>query len=150
MFIRNIQKDDLDIHYFKLLSELSPSLDIDLTEWYKEKIQENFDKLWSDFVDNKNHHIIVAFSVFSPYVAATASLLIENKINGKNAAHIEDVVVSKVYRGLGLGGAMIKRLIDVARDKECYKIILNCSDKNVPFYDHLGFTKIDNGMKLVL
>ena len=50
MQIRNLQRPDLDIHYFKLLNELSPSLNVDLTEWYKDKIDKNFDKLWDDLL----------------------------------------------------------------------------------------------------
>ena len=137
MQIRNLQREDLDIHYFKLLNELSSSLSIGA--------EKNFDKLWSNFSDNDNYHIVVAFSDFS--ILGTASLFIEKKINGVSAGHIEDVVVSRSQRGIGIGGLLIKNLIKTAKKKKCYKIILNCSDKNVPFYEKLGFLKIDNGMK---
>ena len=140
MEIRSLQRSDLDIHYFKLLNELSPSLNIDL--------ENSFDKLWSGFVDNNNYYIVVAVSASS--ILGTASLLIERKINGKTAGHIEDVVVSKSQRGLGVGSLLIEHLIRIAEKEECYKIILNCSDDNTPFYNKLGFIKTDNGMKMTL
>ena len=139
MQIRSIEREDLDVRYFQLLSELSPSL---------LNTEENFDRLWSEFVDNNDHHIVVAVS--DSYVLGTASLLIERKISGKSAGHIEDVVVSKTRRGLGTGGMLIKKLVEIAKKKNCYKIILNCSDENIPFYSKLGFIKTDNGMKLVV
>ena len=149
MLIREIQREDLDIHYFKLLNGLSPSLDINLTDWYEEKINRDyFDNLWSDFTSNSNYHILVAVS--QPYTLGTASLLVEQKINGKFAGHIEDVVVSTSHRGLGIGSLLIKDLIEIAKNKKCYKVILNCSDKNIAFYRQFGFLKIDNGMKLTL
>ena len=62
----------------------------------------------------------------------------------------EDVVVDDSKRRLGVGSSLIKGLIKIAKEKGCYKVILNCSDKNIPFYSKFGFLKIDNGMKLVL
>jgi len=140
---RNIEREDLDVHYFKLLNELSPSLNT-----YLVLTEESFDKLWSDFVDNNNHHIRVAVSTSN--TVGTASLLIEQKINGRVAGHIEDVVVSKSHRGRGIGGSLIKDLIRVAKKEQCYKVILSCSDKNVPFYNKFGFIKTENSMRLTI
>ena len=144
MKIRPLQRPDLDVHYFKLLSGLSASLDIDFTI----DIGGRFNRLWSEFILNDNYHILV--SVSHPYILGTASLFIEQKINGKSAGHIEDVVVDTSMRGLGVGSALIESLIKIAKRERCYKVILNCSDKNIPFYSKFGFLKIDNGMKLVL
>ena len=138
MLLRKIEKEDLDVHYFKLLGELSPSLNT----------EENFDKSWPVFVDNNDHHIMVAVSTSD--IVGTASLLIERKINGRTAGHIEEVVVSKQHRGRGIGELLIEDLVKTAKKEQCYKIILNCSDKNVPFYNKFGFSKVDNGMKMII
>ena len=148
MKIRRIERDDLNGHYLNLRSQLSP-LPHDC--W-----NVNFDKIWSTFINNNNHHVTVAVQKIldspksSNLVVGTGSLLIERKLTGRIAGRIEDVVILREYRKLGIGAAIITSLIDTAIQEECYKVTLSCSDKNVPFYDKIGFSKIDNGMKLVL
>ena len=70
MKIRELQRSDLDFHYFKVLSGLSASLDINFTKDHGGR----FDRLWSEFVQNDNYHILV--SVSHPYILGTASLFI--------------------------------------------------------------------------
>ena len=139
MHIRSIEKKDLNFSYLHLIDKLSP-----LPDFYG----VDFNREWSNFINNDDHHTLVAIS--NDIVVGTGSLLVERKITGRIAGHIEDVVVLRPYRKKGTGAAIINGLIDIAKQKKCYKVILNCSDKNVPFYDKFGFMKIDNGMKLVL
>jgi glucosamine-phosphate N-acetyltransferase len=56
-------------------------------------------------------------------------------------AHIEDVVVDKEYRSHGLGKLLIQDGIKIANREKCYKIILDCEEKNVGFYEKCGFEK---------
>lgn len=148
MQVRRIERDDLDGHYLNLRSQLSPLP--------HDSCNANFDRTWSTFVNNNNHHVIVAVQKIydSPkhanLVVGTGSLLIEQKLTGAIAGRIEDVVILQEYRKCGMGTAIIDGLIDIATQEKCYKIILHCSDKNIPFYNRLGFLKVDNGMKLVL
>lgn len=148
MQVRRIERDDLNSHYLNLSSQLSPLPD--------DSRNVNFGKIWSTFINNNNHHVIVAVQKIldspksSNLVVGTGSLLIERKLTGMIAGRIEDVVILREYRKLGIGAAIITSLIDTAIQEECYKITLSCSDKNVPFYGKIGFSKIDNGMKLVL
>ena len=75
---------------------------------------------------------------------------IETKIihNFGKVAHIEDVIVDNTYRGKGLGKMLVQKCIDYAQKLDCYKIILNCSDENIPFYEKCGFSKKENEMTL--
>ena len=59
-------------------------------------------------------------------IVATGTILIENKlIHGINkVAHIEDIVVDKKTRGMGLGKKLISFLLNIAENKKCYKIYL--------------------------
>ena len=59
-------------------------------------------------------------------------------------AHIEDVCVSALRRRQGLGKRLIQHLIREAAD--CYKITLDCSDENVPFYEACGLERRGNQM----
>lgn len=56
------------------------------------------------------------------------------------------VVVASGYRGQQLGITIVDTLKDLAKQRGCYKVILNCSDKNVSFYQKLGFSRKENQM----
>ena len=54
--------------------------------------------------------------------------------------HIEDIVVVKGYRGKNLGLKLIEALISLAKsNNNCYKVILDCDEKNVPFYEKVSY-----------
>ena len=42
---------------------------------------------------------------------------------------------------------LIAQLLAVSRSAGCYKVILDCDDQNVPFYEKLGFKKHVNHMR---
>lgn len=136
MLLREIEREDLNTSYLELLNELSPS---------SHKV--NFDKEWFTFNSNDDHYILVVSH--HSRIVGTASLLLERKLDGRIAGHIEDVIVSRPQRSAGLGRMLINGLIEIAKREQCYKIVLNCSDKNIPFYSKFGFFYSDNGMKLI-
>ena len=61
-------------------------------------------------------------------------------------AHIEDVCVSEKYRDQGFGKKMILKLFERAKEKECYKVTLDCADHNIIFYEKCGLEKRGNQM----
>ncbi len=83
-------------------------------------------------------------------VIGTASLMLERKLlrGGALCGHIEDVVVCKSARGRGLGKKLVTHLVDIAKSKGCYKVILDCAENNVAFYERCGFTKKECQMAL--
>ena len=83
-------------------------------------------------------------------IIGTASLVFEKKFIRKlsTVAHIEDVVVDKAFRGKGLGILLIKKLVEVSKNHGCYKVILDCSEKNEAFYEKIGFKKKEIQMAL--
>lgn len=85
-------------------------------------------------------------------IIGTMSLLIEEKFIHKlsSVGHIEDVVVDDDYRGKGLGKMLIDYGVKYAKDNGCYKIILNCADKNIAFYEKCGFKSKNVEMSLYL
>lgn len=82
-------------------------------------------------------------------VVGTASLLIERKFihRGGLVAHVEDVAVDANYQGQGIGCSLVGRCIDEARQRSCYKVILNCDDELIAFYEKLGFRQFCNLMR---
>ena len=132
MKFRKLQKNDYNKKYLDLLSQL--------TEVNKEKISfVDF----CNFIDklNENHHIIVI--IHNNKIVASGTLLIEDKIihGMSKVGHIEDIVVDSNSRGLGLGKKIISYLTNLAKENNCYKVILNCNEENCKFYQKCGFVK---------
>lgn len=74
-------------------------------------------------------------------IIGTGTIIYEQKIihNGGLVAHIEDVVVAEKYRKKGYGRVIVEELKRRAREKGCYKILLNCSKNLEKFYEKNGF-----------
>ena len=71
-------------------------------------------------------------------VLGYASIHYIKKITRKSGI-IEDVVVKENQRGKGIGKLLVKNLIEKAKKNNCDKIILSSSEKNLKFYEKLGF-----------
>ena len=97
----------------------------------------NLNKAWSDFISNSSSNSIVG--IFNNKVVAYGSLVVENKIRGEVAGHIEDIVVDSDVRGKMIGVALIKELIKIGEIKGCYRITLFCKETLVKFYSRNGF-----------
>lgn len=99
-------------------------------------------------INNQNAHIFVAIS--GDEIIGTATILIEQKFIrlGAKVGHIEDVSVNERFKNRNIGSEIVKKCIDYAKIQNCYKIILDCSDEVVYFYERLGFKKSDNHMRL--
>lgn len=71
----------------------------------------------------------------------SGTIIIEPKIirDGKNVGHIEDIVVTKTIRGKGISQIILNMLKDIAREKNCYKVTLNCLDELKNVYIKNGF-----------
>ncbi len=74
-------------------------------------------------------------------VVACGTLVIERKFIHacSSLGHIEDIVVSGDQRGTGLGRLLIDQLKSLAFAHGCYKITLDCDQKNEAFYGKGGF-----------
>ena len=104
---------------------------------------ENIDrkKAWNDFNSNTSSNSIVG--IYNNRIVAYGSVVIENKIRGEVAGHIEDIVVDSEVRGKMVGVSLIKELIEISRKKGCYRITLFCNEKLIDFYSRNGF-KVNN------
>ena len=89
------------------------------------------------------YKIIVIFDVSKKLVIGSGSLVIEKKFVRQlgTCGHIEDIVVREGYRGKNLGLRLIEVLKKLAVVNNCYKVILDCSEKNVPFYEKCEFKR---------
>ena len=91
-------------------------------------------------ISSDPNYIIKVAEIDGKVVAAT-TLLIEPKFIhhlGK-VGHIEDVVTDEKFQGQGIGKKIIHALLEEAKKRGCYKTILDCDDKVIPFYEKIGF-----------
>ncbi len=136
--IRELEEKDLFNGFLESMDSLKLASNLVI-----EKAKEIFEKVSS----NSNHFVYVA--IIDGRVVGSTTMLIEPKFihNGRNVAHIEDVVVSKDYQGKGIGEMLMRSLLDLAKDNNCYKTILDCTDEVKPFYEKIGFKRTSNGMR---
>ena len=130
--IVKLEKDDYYNGFLQLLEQLTT---VNANEISYDNFCDHYDKLKSNvFVIKENNKI-------NNKIIGTASILIEEKFIHKLASvgHIEDVVVDINYRKKGLGTLLINHCIKYANDNNCYKVLLNCSEKNMEFYKRCGF-----------
>ena len=133
--IREILKEDLENGFLTSLDSLRKASNIS-----KEKAEE----ILNIIKKNPNHHIAVA--IIENKVVGAATLLIEPKFihDGGLVGHIEDVVVDKNHQRKKIGEQIILYLLKTAKEKGCYKTILDCSNEVKPFYEKLGFRRVAN------
>ncbi len=105
-------------------------------------------RYWWRIMENKSIHTYVVES--DGYVVGTATLHVLEKLigGGSFVGQIEDVCISKSHGGKGLGQLLVNQLIDVSKEFRCYKVILNCDEKLVPFYEKNGFYQKEIQMRL--
>jgi len=130
--IRDLDRSDLysTSNFITILNELSET---------QQPSDSECNKLYNRYLNNDDHHIIIA--ELDNEIVGTASIFIEHKFlhGGSRVGHIEDVVVTSKRRTVGVGKIMVKRLIKIAEDANCYKVILDCKENNIPFYVKCGF-----------
>ena len=132
IIFRPIEKSDIE-DVFLLLNQLK-KLDI---------YSIDRKKAWKDFHCNTSSNSVVG--IYQGIVVAYGSIVIENKIRGEVAGHIEDIVVDEKVKGKMLGIQLVKELIKVGEAKGCNRISLFCDKKLVKFYERNGF-KVNNVM----
>uniref|UniRef100_A0A0A9EI54 glucosamine-phosphate N-acetyltransferase n=1 Tax=Arundo donax TaxID=35708 RepID=A0A0A9EI54_ARUDO len=133
--IRPLELSDLSKGFFELLAQLSPSPP--LTE---EAFRARFAELAALGAD---HLVLVAEDAATGRLAAAGAVLVERKFIRRCGlvGHVEDVVVDAAARGRGLGERLIRRLVEHARGRGCYKVILNCTPELRGFYAKCGFVE---------
>ena len=92
---------------------------------------------WHGFISNNSNNAIVG--IYNDQIVAYGNIVIENKIRGETAGHIEDIVVDKNVRGKNIGVKLINELVSIAKEKGCYRITLFCDESLVHFYNKNNF-----------
>lgn len=130
--IRKIELKDLE-QVFKLLNEL-----------YENKIDYSiFSQKYKDSFKNENFYGIVAIED-NKVVGVLISEVINKLARKKNRLFIDDLIVNKKYRCLGIGKKLIENATDYAIQRNCEAIELTSMIRNErahKFYEDIGFEK---------
>ena len=138
IIIREIEENDLEKGFLESLDFLRKASDID-----KNKAKEILKKI------KQNPNYIIHVAIDDNKIVASTTLLVEQKFihDGGLVGHIEDVVVRKEYEGKGIGIKLVMSMLERAKEKNCYKTILDCKDDLKQFYERIGFKHESNGMR---
>jgi glucosamine-phosphate N-acetyltransferase len=124
--IRAIVQSDMDevIELLQSISEFKPS-------------KSDFLPMWNSFCEQANVHSLVA--VMNSQIVGYGSIVIEKKIRGGKMGHIEDIVSHSMFQKKGIGKAVVDALFNLAKANDCYKIVLQCKEHNIKFYEKCGY-----------
>lgn len=103
---------------------------------------EALKKLWDEIYNDPNLYYIVAEK--DGMLLSTCNITIIKNLtrNGRPYGLIENVVTHKDYRNQGLGKQVIKKAVEIAKSKGCYKVMLLTGSKKeetLNFYRSCGF-----------
>lgn len=137
IFLREITFSDYE-EYLKLMLEF--------TNYLYYITQEQFQLTLDKMKQNQINKIIVLIK--NNILIGAGTIFRIEKLHNNPIGQIEDVIINEKYRGNGYGNILIKKLVDIGLNEfKCYKIILNCLEHNIEFYDKCGFKKVGVEMK---
>ncbi|KAJ3052905.1 Glucosamine-phosphate N-acetyltransferase-like protein [Rhizophlyctis rosea] len=142
--VRPLAASDYEKGFLDCLSQLTT-----VGSLTKGQFMERFSYLKSH---NYEYFTIVIEDTKKKLIVGAGTIFVERKFVHGNGlvGHIEDIVTLSDYRGLNLGKLVIETLKYVGKHTGCYKIILDCSDKNIPFYQKCGFAHKEFEMVLYI
>ncbi|XP_059926953.1 glucosamine 6-phosphate N-acetyltransferase [Gadus macrocephalus] len=133
LVLRPLCLKDFNRGFYKVLAQLTLAGDV---------TTEQFIKNFEHMKKTGDYYIVVVEDTSIGQIVATASLIIEHKFIHCCAkrGRVEEVVVSDVCRGKQLGKLLVSTLTLLSKKLDCYKITLECSPKNIAFYQKFGYS----------
>ncbi len=134
---REAQKEDLQ----KILE-----LYLFLHETEIPQMSEHLAQTWERIIEDRNHHLIVC-EVDGKFVASCVCVIIPNLTrNVRPYAFVENVVTHETYRGRGYATACLDYAKEIAKEQNCYKMMLLTGSKEaktLDFYKNAGYNSAD-------
>lgn len=135
--VREAVKEDLDelSHLYLFLHEK------DIPEQ-----SQHLQNVWNEIISDKNHHIIVNV-VDEKIVSSCVCVIIPNLTrNVRPYAFVENVVTHLECRGKGYATECLNYAREIAKNQNCYKMMLLTSSKEqktLDFYENAGYNSAD-------
>ncbi|MBU3156929.1 GNAT family N-acetyltransferase [Clostridium estertheticum] len=134
--VRLIKYNELQklLQLYKHLKQEDPELIID----------EALEKLWTEIYNDPNSYYIVV-DIDGEIVASCVLTIIRNLTrNARPYGLIENVVTHSSYRKSGYGRRGLSKALEIAWEKNCYKVMLLTGSKKEEtfrFYENSGFKR---------
>lgn len=107
---------------------------------------EALDNVWNDILNDKNHHLLVNI-IDGKIVSSCVCVIIPNLTRGiRPYAFVENVVTLEKYRGHGYATECLNYAKKLAKESNCYKIMLltgSKEEKTLAFYRNAGYNSAD-------
>ena len=107
---------------------------------------EHLSVIWNQIIADKNHHLIVNI-VDGKIVSSCVCVIIPNLTrNVRPYAFIENVVTQTAFRGLGLASECLEYAQKIAKENNCYKMMLMTGSRKketLDFYKRCGYNSTD-------
>ncbi|MBE6578584.1 MAG: GNAT family N-acetyltransferase [Ruminococcaceae bacterium] len=99
------------------------------------------------FVAEENGRVLgYAFCIFQQYLK-------NNILTDVKTLYIDDLCVDETKRGMHVGSALYRHVLQFAKDSGCYNVTLNvwaCNESAMKFYQNMGLTPQKIGMEQIL
>ena len=97
-------------------------------------------------VDERQAVLGYAFCIFQQHIG-------HNIMTDVKTLYIDDLCVDENCRGLGVGKALYRHVLDFAKTESCYNVTLNvwsCNESALKFYEKMGLKPQKIGMETIL
>lgn len=134
--VRLIQFNELEklLELYKHLNKDDPKIIVD----------ESIKKLWNEIYEDLNTFYIVV-DIEGEIVSSCMLTIIKNLTrNARPFGLIENVVTHSNYRKKGFGRKVLSKALEIAWEKNCYKVMLLTGSKKedtLRFYENAGFKR---------
>lgn len=110
------------------------------------QMSEHLKNTWNTIMEDEHHHIIVN-EIDGKIVSSCVCVIIPNLTrNIRPYAFIENVVTHSQYRGKGYATECLNYAKEIAKQENCYKMMLLTGSKNestLSFYNNAGYNSTD-------
>lgn len=130
--VRHIKSSELP-DLLTLYRQLNPD-DPDLEE-------DEYRMVFNDILNDPGQHCLVAEAA-GQIVASCTLIIVKNLTRGgRPYGLVENVITHEKHRRRGLGSMLMQKALDIARHKDCYKVMLlsGRGEEAIRFYEKAGF-----------
>ena len=133
--------DFSDSYHQKMFVELINHSKLDLMGISKPMSEEKQTKLINGMKNNKSAFVL--FAIINDQIVGMVTCFVNfSTFKAKPYLNIQDFIIFKEFRGIGIGKELMGRCIHIARKRDYCKITIGVRDDNLPamnFYKSLDF-----------